>query len=357
MRSLVESAERLLNELTDEALVAQLEAIHLEEHRLLARLLLHLIEVEERRLHLRVACSSLFDFCLRRLGMSGGAAFRRIAAARLVRRFPRLLGPIERGEIHLSTLVLLRDHLTEANFEELIAAVSGKTTREVEELMARRAPRPDVPATIRKLPTARGSRAATGGTPAPAAVASARRQGRIEPLSDGRYKMELTSGVELRDKVDRARDLLRHRNPSGNLEVLVHRAFDALLENLENERLAAAARPRPLRKASSARSVSTARPRSVTRAARREVFERDGEQCTFRDDQNRRCPARGFLEIDHVESKALGGSNEPRNLRVFCRSHNRLHAEQVFGRQHVARHIDFRRRKSSSGAAAPERPP
>ena len=87
-----------LLELSDEALLSQLTAICLEGHRLTARLVVHLIEVEERRLDLRAACTSMFDFCVRRLGMSEGAAFRRINAARLVKRFPGLLARLASGE-------------------------------------------------------------------------------------------------------------------------------------------------------------------------------------------------------------------------------------------------------------------
>src|SRR6478672_8871129 len=121
-----------LTDVTDDELVSRLSALCLEGHALTARMVVHLIEVEERRLHLRAACTSMFDFCQRRLGMSEGAAFRRINAARLVKRFPALLARIERGELHLSTLVLLRPHLTESNVEELAAEVVGKTQRQVE---------------------------------------------------------------------------------------------------------------------------------------------------------------------------------------------------------------------------------
>jgi hypothetical protein len=72
--------------------------------------------------------------------MSEGAAYRRINAARLVRRSPQLLGPIERGELHLSTLVLLRPHLHEANLEAMLESVRGKTHREALEVLARIAP-------------------------------------------------------------------------------------------------------------------------------------------------------------------------------------------------------------------------
>src|SRR5882757_4305979 len=125
-----------LTHLSDEDLVSSLRAICGESHRLMASLVVHLGEVEERSLHLKAACSSMFDLCVRKLGMSEGAAHRRINAARLVRRFPALLERLERGEVHLSALVPLAKHLTEANFEELIASVVGKSVREVERIVA-----------------------------------------------------------------------------------------------------------------------------------------------------------------------------------------------------------------------------
>src|SRR3954451_23970277 len=120
--------------LTDDALVSRLSTLCAEGHALTARVIVHLIEVEERRLDLRAACTSMFDFCQRRLGMSPGAAFRRITAGRLVERFPGLLERIECGELRLSTLVVLKAHLTESNVEELAAVAAGKTHRQVEEL-------------------------------------------------------------------------------------------------------------------------------------------------------------------------------------------------------------------------------
>ncbi len=81
-------------------------------------------------------------------------------------------------------------------------------------------------------------------------------------------------------------------------------------------------------------------------AARREVFARDGERCTFTSDDGARCPSRGHLELDHIEPRALGGNGATSNLRVRCRAHNRLYAEQVFGKAHVEQQVDFRQRKS-----------
>jgi hypothetical protein len=332
-----------LNELSDNDLLSRLHGLRLDARRVDARVIDLLSEVEERRLDLRSACSSLFDFCLRRLGMSEGAAFRRINASRLVRRFPALRKYIEEGTTNLSSLVLLRDHLTEANLEEVVTAASGKTKREIQELLARRAPRPDVPSTIRKLPSPQPTLTqstlmpSSSSAPRPLLPAAPPAPARIEPLSETRYKLTMTASVALRDKLQRAQDLMRHRNPNGDMAVVFERALDALLEKLEKERLGKTSQPR--------RVPRPAKPGRISRAARRAVFERDGERCTFLDAQEQRCPAAGFLELDHKQSRALDGSDDAANLRVLCRAHNRLHAEEVFGRAHVARETRMRQRK------------
>lgn len=335
--------------LTDNDLLSSLKTLMGGERQILARMLAYLAEVDQRRLHLKAACSSLFDFCRRRLGLSEGEAFRRITAARLIQRFPRILGWIERGLIHLSALVLLRDHLTDENHEELVGAAAGKSKREVQELLATRFPKPDVPATLRRLPTtatppARVGSATVDPTP-PTGVEGTRTPApmpkpRLEPLSKARYKLQLTASAVLRDKLERARELMRHRNPNGDLAVVLERAIDLLIADLEKDRIGKAARPQKTKRA--------AKPEHVTRAVRREVFARDGEQCSFMSAAGARCPSRTFLELDHIHPRALGGSGEADNIRVYCRSHNQLRAEQVFGREHVRRKIRLRQRKSTN---------
>jgi 5-methylcytosine-specific restriction endonuclease McrA len=158
---------------------------------------------------------------------------------------------------------------------------------------------------------------------------------RIEPLSAERYALTLTIGRELLEKLERARDLMMHANPRGDLAVVVERAVEALLAKLDKQRLAKTERPQ-----------SKTRPCAPDRVAanvKREVFARDGEQCTYVDEATgERCEARAFLELDHKRPRARGGPTIGWNLRVRCWAHNRLHAEQCFGRSHVEQRIDFR---------------
>jgi 5-methylcytosine-specific restriction endonuclease McrA len=72
---------------------------------------------------------------------------------------------------------------------------------------------------------------------------------------------------------------------------------------------------------------------------RRAVARRDKEQCTYVDCEGRRCPSRSFLQLHHEHAHALGGASTFENLRLLCGAHNRLLAEQDFGRAHQMRCI------------------
>jgi hypothetical protein len=157
-----------ISALTNEQVLASLKTMVGEERRLIATMLEHLAEVDTRKLYAEVACSSLFDFCRRRLGLSDDQSCRRISVARLGKRFPQIFVAIRAGRLHLSSADLLGDLFTEANVDALIAEASGKTMNEVKHLIAKLAPKPHVPESIRKLPQPRMSAIAatpTAGSP------------------------------------------------------------------------------------------------------------------------------------------------------------------------------------------------
>jgi len=63
-------------------------------------------------------------------------------------------------------------------------------------------------------------------------------------------------------------------------------------------------------------------PRAISAENKRTVWTHAQGQCEYRSPEGRRCTARRFLEIDHVQPVALGGGSELRNLRLYCRLHN-----------------------------------
>src|SRR5205807_3763665 len=95
---------------------------------------------------------SLFAYCTQCLYLSEHAAYNRIEAARLVRKWPAILERLSDGALTLTTVSLLARHLTEENHCAVLDAARHKSKREVAEQVARLQPKADVPAMIRRLP-------------------------------------------------------------------------------------------------------------------------------------------------------------------------------------------------------------
>lgn len=148
------TALRRVARLSNDELESELVALVQRDRHLTAELLVHLGEVDARRVHTRWAFSSLFRYCVEALHFSEDEAYKRITAARVVRRFPVALERVQSGKLHLSGLLALAPHLTHENHLELLGAACAKTKREVEKLVAERFPRPDMPASVRRLPDA-----------------------------------------------------------------------------------------------------------------------------------------------------------------------------------------------------------
>ncbi len=138
-------------ELSDSDLLVATRLLVGRSNQLLASLLAHLAEVEARGVHRTRACSSLYTYCIYELRLSEDEAYRRVAAARLVRRFPALLEAVGRGELHLTGLLMLGPHLTNENLIEVLARAKHRTKKEIARLVRLLDPLPEVPSRIEPL--------------------------------------------------------------------------------------------------------------------------------------------------------------------------------------------------------------
>jgi hypothetical protein len=316
---------RSMVELSDAILVTRLKELVAEERRVGVEVLAHLGEVEARRLFLPAACSSMHEYCVRALGFSEQAAYKRIRVARLGRRFPEVLEAMAEGTLHLSGAMALAAHLTEENVVEVLAEARGKRMEEIHVLVARLAPRPDVAPRVERV-------AVQGDLVAGAAhaVPTVDEWPGVTPLAPERFEVRVTVSGEVRQKLARATDLVRHQVPSGDIESVLELALDALIDKTEGRKFGRTSRPR--------RQSRTARASHVPSEVRREVVARDGARCSFVSADGRRCEATAFLEMDHVTPVALGGDgSSAERVRVLCRSHNKYEAERVLGKDVVAR--------------------
>ncbi len=322
----------LASALSDRDLLARVGALAGKEREATAELVAHLAALDDRpSLYAAGGYGSLFDYCTQVLRLSEDAACNRIHAARACRSFPVILDHLASGAMSLTSVRLLRPHLTPENHEAVLARACGRRRREIEALVAELAPRPDVPSSVRKLPTA---------TPAPTFMAAppplvATRRPIIETTSPERYRVQFTIGKESHDKLRRVQDLLRREIPDGDPAAIFDRAITLLLEKVEKAKLGAAAKPRaprPIRPGTDRELRTPIVPsRDVPRDVQRGAWRRDGGQCGFVAPDGHRCTERTFLELHHIRPHALGGLATVENISLRCRRHNQYEAELVFG--------------------------
>ena len=338
--------------LSDDDLLAEVARLAASERAATVRLIAALAEVDSRRLYLGQGCSSLFVYCTTLLRLSEHAAYGRIEAARAVRRFPVLLDMLARGELTLTSLCLVAPHLTEPNHLEVLARVRLRRKREVEDIVASLRPTPDVPTVIRKVPgRVSATEPETAGLSAPPQTGTVSDHNSdvhhasalapqvethatappaaVRPLAPERYKLQVTIAAETRAKLQRAQDLLRHSLPSGDVALILDRALDLLVRDLERKKAAEVDRPRNL---ANPRTDSRHIPAEVRRA----VWRRDGGRCAFTGAE-RRCDATAFLEFHHVMPFAAGGESSVENIQLRCRAHNQYEAKTFFGESFMTR--------------------
>jgi hypothetical protein len=347
--------------LADDALTAELGLLAGREREATAAFIVHLAEFDARRLYEGAGHQSMFSYCRAVLCLSEDAAYNRIKAARAVRLFPAIVAMLTDGRLGLTTVRLLAPHLTVENHEKLLAAAAGKGKQDVEELLARWFPQPDVSPSVRKLPSrvvvteAAASCAAKAPPPGPLVATSSTIAGAggvggissvlpskpalVRPLAPERYEIRFTAAAETRDLLREAPDLLGHAVPTGDLAAVFHRALTALVADLKRRKFGATSRPRPGHE-------SDPGSQTVPAAVRREVAARDASRCAFVSKDGHRCGARRFLEFHHVVARAVGGAATVANIQLRCRAHNGYEVDLFFG-------PGKRRTKDSTRTGAP----
>ena len=416
--------------LSDDRLLARTKELSGIEHHLEVVVIDHLREIHRRRLYLRRGFSSLFDYAVRELGYSDAAAWRRIKAMRLCADVEGVRERLRNGSMTLNAAAQLQHAFDrqerkkeraarsapggtgfgaaaqsqngsapERSAErkpapapvldpearrELVEQASGKSSREVMQLLAEVDPELAAPAD------------------------------RVRPLGGGRWQLKAVIDDECRRGLERLKGLLSHVDPHLTMGQLMARLVREGLDRHDPARPprgrraapakgteqtsaaktqaasargadsaapsaakvsaqapaqpgdeaadrpdTSAAKPatdatsapktrRPGRQAATAGAARAAPPartetsaaktgvtgRAIPAAVKREVWRRDRGRCRYVDrTSGRRCGSQHLLQIDHVVPYACGGAAEPNNLRLLCAAHHRYrHAGAGFGR-------------------------
>jgi hypothetical protein len=288
--------------------------------------------------------------------------------ARLIARFPVIADRLAAGRLSIRAMVELREVLTEENHAGVLTRAEGKSQEEAQLLAVEYKPKPVPRDVVRALPmplapsgssapsdspgltgslgpaapiapsTSPGSSAqsalpaplgsrdlvpaVTGMPPLPHEV--------VKPLTSELRRLNVTVTADFIDELEQVRVALSHQCPDGSFEQVVREAFKLVLER-DRKRKALTEKPRPRPE------TPGENDRYIPAAVKRTVWKRDQGRCTWPMGDGKVCGARHQLEFDHDFEVALGGKPTIGNVRLLCKSHNLMKAEQRFGRTFMAK--------------------
>src|SRR5574341_693111 len=293
--------------LDSRTLARRLGELASDERRVQVDFLLHLEEFDRRRAFLELGYGSLWTWCLEVLHLREGPAGRRIAAMKVLRRFPRLAGALRDGQLCLSTLAALGQVLTEENAEELVARAAWRTTAEVDHLVASVKPRSAPREGIRRLPDpveavrepspsppsaeAEAGVAARGQEPSPVEPAPLALEvprpsaSDMRAVSEGQWSLRVTIDRACKDDLETLAMILSHQFQRKDLAAVLNEAIHCGIEKHGKRNGAVKL----------SRTVKAIPPKDstfVSAELRRQVWERDQGCCAWVGPDGKRCNSR-----------------------------------------------------------------
>ena len=355
----------LLRSRSDKQILSKITELVSRERSLTRGVLLHLNEIERRKLHLKLGYASMFDYCTTGLGYSSSAAARRIRTARCMARYPEVLSLLKANEVNLSTVSQVSRLLTAENKDALLKRIRGKSQREVDVIVAEHDPRPlprervrpivvHVPRTTTPDSSLDVTVAATAGLllDVPTGRAAQTNCSLTNELQDEhcrsgsepslhvttekRMMLSFSASEEFMVKLEKLKSLAWHRLPANaTLEQVFELAMQYFIDGEDPVARKARREARHERKSRKNKAVEDKLgkqgQRQIAAAVKDDVFTRDRGQCAYVGHHGRRCASTRALQIDHVQPVARGGGGTRGNLRLLCAYHNRLEAERVLG--------------------------
>jgi hypothetical protein len=305
-----------LRHLTDDALDSETIRLARTEREVLTDILHHLREVERRRLFSKFKLPSLFSYAVQRMGYSEDQAGRRISAMRLLKELPEIEEKIESGALTLTHLAR-----AQAVFRKEKLANLSRSNEDKLSLLAQieKTPKREAEAFLQKSAFVDVSFSSRDASPIAIENFSEPVRTKLKRLLD--IKAGFVQGVD--PLVGQLADLgLEKWDPLKKAERAMKRTATPATDQ-----------PADAARVNESRDDSPRRDH-IPSVVRHHVIWRDHGQCRI-------CKSSRHLQLDHIVPSALGGTNEPDNLRLVCRSCNQRAAIEAYGVGKMGTFIDL----------------
>jgi len=244
------------------------------ERKTTTEIIKYLSIIENTKMFSQMGYSSMIKFCIRELGYSEGAAYRRVEAARLLKAHPALEENFKQGELSLTNAAsagrFIKEHKIEDK-EKLIRELFNKSSREAENLLLLKSNQ------------------------------QIKRKNILRKVSSHDFDLTVTITEDAADRLRHIKD--RKSHSLKNFEELLAFMIETTLEKLNKPT------PKKLEQ----------RGRTATPALKNLLLQKAGFRC-----QSSGCDSTAFLQMDHKRAWRNGGRTTFLNGQILCATHNRL---------------------------------
>jgi len=271
-------------------------------------LLQHLLEIENRGLHLELGFSNLHNFLVVEFKYSDSEAATRVQAMRLLKAHPIVKEKITEGKITLSQAADINRFIkaeaesvsvSNATFAQtegraifvmkIIEEVAGKSGRESKDLLDKMRSAPKV-----KTYSIEIDEEAWG-------ILQEIKKKELSTSRDGEFTKKI-----LKERLEKLNELHSKKKKD-----IAEKPKDKISEAPQT--------------------------RFIGKIKRGELLQEANYQCQYiSPSTGRRCDSKADLEVDHLYPYAWGGNHEKNNTRILCRSHNLFYGVQTFGKEKMA---------------------
>ncbi|WP_374078767.1 HNH endonuclease [Bdellovibrio bacteriovorus] len=298
------------SKISNTELCERMEKLVRTERKITHLILLHIVEFESRRLYAEIGFDGMFSYLTKGLGYSESAAYRRLQSARVFKQVPFIADKIEDGSLNLSQLTQVQKCLkeeerktgflpTSETTENLISKIEGKTTFETEKVLAIEFDRP------------------------------VQTHECLKPQKDNSVRLEVTLTKEQYELLEEVKNLSSHSCPDGSWAEVI----SFLAGRFKKEKMGKAIKPMT-QSFTEAKVRNVNSPRKgrayISIKTKRLLLNKAHYHCEYVDiTTGITCTSNFQLQVDHIHPLALGGSNDTKNLRILCRTHNLSEAKRL----------------------------
>lgn len=326
-----------LNAISDSQLLIQTSELVKKERELLHEILLHLHEIDRRRLYSELGYKSLFDYATKKLGYAEDQAARRLSAMRLLRDLPEIEEKIASGALTLTNLSLAQTlfRREQKHSQPSVAWSSLEERQKVTPCLGfSNTQKLEILAQLENQSKREAEKIIFSHSSCPNLLTP----DRIRSVGEEAIELKFRADVGLREKIEHVKDLLAHTRPDMNLADVIGVVCDMAIKQLEPRKQDVRSLSKAKAKAKSAKTAPVSK-RRITSCLRRLVWRKAEGQCE-------KCGSRRALQVDHIKPKSMGGEDDVANLRLLCRACNQREAINQLGMQKMQRYLMRRESRS-----------